>query len=65
MRKIEQLKAIGIHPTKEYYWNLPVSKLVSKTFQNKFHANFKMYQSFANDAIRSGAPQQLTKFEIG
>ncbi|MCK0131278.1 phosphoenolpyruvate carboxykinase (ATP) [Flavobacteriaceae bacterium F08102] len=35
MTKIEQLKALGIEPTKEFYWNLPVSTLVSHTLQNK------------------------------
>lgn len=34
MKKIEQLNLLGIHPTNEYFWNLPVSKLVEKTLQN-------------------------------
>jgi len=35
MKIIEQLNAIGIHPAKEYFWNLPVSKLVEQILQNK------------------------------
>lgn len=35
MKKIEQLNAIGIQPKKEYFWNLPVSKLVAQTLQKK------------------------------
>jgi len=30
---------------------------------SQFNENFKKYQSFANDEIRSGAPQTSTKFE--
>ncbi|MFD2915666.1 phosphoenolpyruvate carboxykinase (ATP) [Psychroserpens luteus] len=35
MKKIEQLNALGINPRKEYFWNLPVSKLVEHTLQRK------------------------------
>ncbi|MGM0407596.1 MAG: phosphoenolpyruvate carboxykinase (ATP) [Bacteroidota bacterium] len=35
MKRIEQLNAIGIYPTKKYFWNLPVSKLVTHTLQKE------------------------------
>lgn len=35
MKNVAQLQSLGINPTKQYYWNLPVSTLVAHTLQKK------------------------------